>query len=267
MKLMDVKDKIDSYFDNITPEEFYKTLIKYHMRTVFEGTINGRKFDNIQAYNAEMQRLIAAGEPVQASTCTKAAPEVVDTSFLFPGFAQCENSKNLTKEFIDAALECEPNKFIQQVNGLFHDKIKPAIGQMNKEQLDQYLGTVKDIRKFLEGCTKESEEIANKIVDRLNEINKDLEKLQHQADMESDRRSVIDFVSSLYEAIDKAVAWAGGQLEPEPKSVEICTCQPGDACCACGDPAGPQGEKGIVTPGAGYLETIRSRARNLFSIG
>lgn len=40
-------------------------------RTIFEGTVNGEKFDNVQAYNARVNELIKAGELVSASTSTR----------------------------------------------------------------------------------------------------------------------------------------------------------------------------------------------------
>lgn len=40
-------------------------------RTIFEGTVNGEKFDNVQDYNARVNELIQAGELVSASTSTR----------------------------------------------------------------------------------------------------------------------------------------------------------------------------------------------------
>lgn len=40
-------------------------------RTIFEGTVNGEKFDNVQAYNARVNELIQSGELVSASTSTR----------------------------------------------------------------------------------------------------------------------------------------------------------------------------------------------------
>ena len=40
-------------------------------RTIFEGTVNGEKFDNVQAYNARVSELIQSGELVSASTSTR----------------------------------------------------------------------------------------------------------------------------------------------------------------------------------------------------
>ena len=40
-------------------------------KTIFEGTINGTVYNNVNDYNKEMTRLINEGLPIEASTCTK----------------------------------------------------------------------------------------------------------------------------------------------------------------------------------------------------
>ena len=45
------------------------------MKTIFEGTINGEKFNSVQAYNARMIELMNAGKEVNASSRTKTVDE------------------------------------------------------------------------------------------------------------------------------------------------------------------------------------------------
>lgn len=40
-------------------------------RTIFEGTVNGQKFDNVDAYNARLNELLAIGANIEASSNTK----------------------------------------------------------------------------------------------------------------------------------------------------------------------------------------------------
>ena len=44
-------------------------------KTVFEGVVNGIKFDNVKEYNEYLMKLIEAGEPVNASTSTHTEDE------------------------------------------------------------------------------------------------------------------------------------------------------------------------------------------------
>ena len=265
MKLSDVKAKIDAYFDNITPEEFLNTLIKYHMRTQFKGTINGKEFTNVQDYNTEMQRLIAAGEPINAHADTQTIQEPQnDNSFLFPGFAQCESVNKLSEEFIDVALGLDPDEFACQVNDLLHNRILPAIEKMTPTQIGKYKDIVAGILSFLGKLAVESDAKAEVVVKRLEEIEQELADLKLASEHESDRKAVIDFVTSLYESIDKAV---NTRIVP---MAEVITPQRADQ----GDPAGPQGQpgcpcectRGIANPGCDYIEGIKEKARKLFGL-
>lgn len=255
MKLSNVKAKIDSYFDNISPEEFYKTLIKYHMRTVFKGTINGKDFDNVQDYNAEMQRLIASGEPINAHANTQTVESnSSDNSFLFPGFAHCTGINSLNDDFISAALEFDPDKFAADVNNLLHERILPAIEKMPTEALGRYKELVTGILGYLNELASASEKTAMDTVARLEEIEKELATLNKFATKEQDRKAVIDFVASLYESINGAISARGNvAVVPQP-------------CNGHQDPAGPRGEAGVPCPGKEYLEDIKTKARALFGL-
>lgn len=49
--------------------------IRKMRKTVFEGTVNGEKFDNVQAYNARLTELLNAGVVVEASSSTRVVNE------------------------------------------------------------------------------------------------------------------------------------------------------------------------------------------------
>ena len=261
MKLSDVKDKIDAYFDNISPEEFYKTLIKYHMRTVFKGIVNGQEFDNVNDYNAEVQRCLAAGVGITAESHTDVAPEVQDTTFLFPGFAHCPDINSLNEDFIDSALALEANQFMADVNNLFHDRIKPAINGMNDQAIGEYKGMVTEIRKYLDKLAAESNNRTQAALNRLQELEDEINKLSDLSDQEEARKSVIDFVSSLYDSISKAIDFRAPQTQVVVPGVAGCPCG-----CGHQDPAGDPGEKGIVNPGEQYIADIQAKARSLFGL-
>ena len=235
------------------------------MRTQFKGTINGKEFDNVQDYNAEMQRLIAAGESINAHADTQTIETPAnDTSFLFPGFAQCESIGKLTEEFIDVALGFEPDKFAAQVNDLLHDRILPTIARLSKEDLDNYGELVGGIRKYLADLAQDSDLRAEQTVRRLEAIEAELQELNTQSNKEADRKAVIDFVASLYENIDKAIS-TQGNVAQVPQDI------PGHT-----DPAGEPGQEGcahqkectqgIANPGEDYINRIRTKARQLFGI-
>ena len=54
------------------------------MKTIFCGEINGKKFDNVQDYNAEMNRLLALGEAIDAHSHTETAKTEPKTKGMYP---------------------------------------------------------------------------------------------------------------------------------------------------------------------------------------
>lgn len=214
------------------------------MKTSFKGTINGKEFDNVQDYNAEMQRLIAEGQPINAHADTRTVEEL-DNSFLFPGFAQCENVDKLNDDFIDAALELDPDKFIDQVNGLLHDRIIPAINEMPETTISKYSDLVDGILNYLEGLATESDARAEQTTKRLQAIEKELAEIKTKAEVESDRKAVIDFVTNVYNGIADAIdARSGENNTPKP--------------C--------EGDCNPNSPGADYIDVIKRKARELFGL-
>lgn len=228
------------------------------MRTIFKGTVNGQTFDNVQDYNAEIQKCLANGTSINAESHTETAPEVADTNFLFPGFAHCKDIASLDDKFIDGALQLEADQFINDVSALFHDRIKPAIEEMPKEKLSLYKNLVAGIRKYLDELANKSMEKTAGITKRLQEIEDEIETLREENDVEEARKSVIDFVSDLYEDIAGAIEYF------TPRMIQ---CVPGVAGCAC-DTIDPEPETKNTTPttGAQYIEDIKAKARKLFGL-
>lgn len=81
------------------------------MKTIFEGTINGEKFNSVQAYNARMIELMNAGKEVNASSHTKSVNESAGCDCR----CTCDESEetctessleHAVKELVEA-LECE----------------------------------------------------------------------------------------------------------------------------------------------------------------
>lgn len=214
------------------------------MKTAFTGTINGKEFDNVQDYNTEMQRCIAEGKSINAHAHTKTV-DASDDSFLFPGFAQCESLGTLNDAFIDVALSLDSGEFVRSVNDLLHDRILPEVAQMPEEQLSKYDEIVNGILKYLDDIAAKSNDRAEQTIKRLQEIEKELDELKKTADDEFDRKSVIDFVASLYNSIADAISVRKIDT-PAPKDEDKCQC--------CSDK---------YTQG---IEGIKAKARELFGL-
>lgn len=81
------------------------------MKTIFEGTINGEKFNSVQAYNARMIELMNAGKEVNASSRTKTVDENAgscDRIVCDMSEEECchKDLEQAVKELVDA-IECD----------------------------------------------------------------------------------------------------------------------------------------------------------------
>lgn len=278
MKLEDIRSQIDQYFDNITDEEFYQTLLKYMKKTIFEGTVNGAKFDNVQDYNNAIARAIANGEPIQASSSTRTADEIQepavgqDTS-LFPGFAHCASLDSLDMDFIKAGLEIPSEQFDKATLDLLNKTIIPAIGKMDKVQATRYKTLVEGIMNHLGKISSEYERYGRDLDARLEKLNKEIETLARNAEAAVKENRIVQITSALYNDINEAVSQRlatfteptiphqdiagaigdrimGGHQDPagEPGSCGICRCEP----CTCNQST------------ADYLENVRKLVRTIF---
>ena len=82
------------------------------MKTIFEGTINGEKFNSVQAYNARMIELMNAGKEVNASSHTKSVNESAGCDC-----CTCDKSESdldkAVKDIIDACTDVNEDDEIE----------------------------------------------------------------------------------------------------------------------------------------------------------
>lgn len=75
------------------------------MKTIFEGTINGEKFNSVQAYNARMIELMNAGKEVNASSRTKTVDENAGCERIVCDMSEEECSHKELKEAVKELVE------------------------------------------------------------------------------------------------------------------------------------------------------------------
>ena len=122
----------------------------------FRGEINGKVFDNVKAYNNEMNRLIEEGcTSINASSSTKSiegdvqkdipVATLVDTSVNFlPGFER--DGENYLNILVGEDLE-KNKKTLENLQSYLNNQakiLKKSINSMNMEDLDNYLKDVED---------------------------------------------------------------------------------------------------------------------------
>lgn len=278
MKLENIRSQIDTYFDNITDEKFYQTLLKYMKKTIFEGTVNGAKFDNVQDYNNAIAQAIAKGEPINASSNTRTADEIQEPVVgqdisLFPGFAHCASLDSLDTDFIKAGLEIPSEQFDKAVLDLLDEKIIPAIDKMNKADATRYKTLVEGIMAHLGKISSEYEQYGRDLDARLEKLNKEIEVLARNAEAAVKENRIVQVTSALYGVINEAVSQRLATFtEPSISHPNIAgaigdkimgghqdSADEPDACgVCCGDPC----TCGQATDD--YIENVRKLVRTIF---
>jgi hypothetical protein len=149
-------------------------------KTIFEGTINGEKFNSVQEYNSKMLELISAGEPVDASSRTRSVSEkvcgtsrcVCDKSVKTPEeklFEAICNAKD--EDILLPYFEDDEPYYLDELVGNDEDE-----NNMILENVHDYLDTAwEDIIEYLNSnhCKSEKKDYLNDIHDIITNIKRD----------------------------------------------------------------------------------------------
>lgn len=125
--------------------------------TVFNGVINGEKFDNVAAYNARMNELLSAGvEDISAASSTE-IKNVEDETADFTSTCTCDvcNTKPINnideafKNLMTAIEECDEElslyPYMEEDEPFYLDIIV-------NDNMDIYEDTVKNAKRILDKC-------------------------------------------------------------------------------------------------------------------
>lgn len=195
------------------------------LKTIFKGTINGKSFDSVEAYNEEMNRLISSGAiHIDASSNTtvrececKCEPCICDDNEeckceeckcehvnMLPGFSE---NKNYLDEL--AFTDAEKNtKSISSLNDFLEQHIQKVINKIDKmdeHSLKNYLTDIKtvleqlsfDYKKTKDGL-KQFDKVINLHEQEIEELNKKVECLEASLD-------IIELFKDFYEEVGTQV--------------------------------------------------------------
>ena len=163
------------------------------MNTIFEGTINGEKFNSVEAYNNKMLELINAGVSIDASSHTKS---VDDTCKKCSGQTRCtcdnscENKKSGHEKLIEAICNSDEGG-IEEKELL--EALYPYFVDEDPYYLDALVGTdkevnaeaLKDVEYNLDYCWDvikdyfESDECLCQKKDYLNDVHDIIASIKH----------------------------------------------------------------------------------------
>ena len=186
-------------------------------KVVFEGIINGEKFDNVQDYNKKMTELVKNNEQISASSITKMNDEFDDSEDKTPAPEQVvENKENISRD------DLLPY-FNDGFDGYYLDKLVTGDDTIDRESISKVIDTIKEAReKFDRACKsdmfKNSDEILDFIYDvkdirstidsdirdtktSLKNINDDLVYLNKQKKVLENSLNFIDIINTYYNGI------------------------------------------------------------------
>lgn len=198
-------------------------------KTIFEGVINGIKFDNVKDYNEYLTKLINTGESFNASTSTKTececetccegectcSNEVRETPVIcmLPGFNNGDN-----KEYVDgfvsdnadedvANLAVLKEKLADNLEGIIH-----RVHSMDEAALESYEDDVEEVQDIIEQDTQATEDVISKKEAELQKLKRSL--------------AVLNVWRDNYEAInnyikDAKTKYQNGSCEPTPSKEDI----------------------------------------------
>lgn len=156
------------------------------LKTIFKGTINGKEFDNVKDYNAEMTRLINANETVDAKsetrmvevcetcnceqcTCDKQPMESTEEVNMLPFF-------DTPAAYLDKLVSTDSNTNKRALADLEEflqnhvHKISKRTAKFDVDQLNGYAKNIKNVLKQLKYDEKKTEECLDKIEEKIAEL-------------------------------------------------------------------------------------------------
>lgn len=174
------------------------------MKTIFEGTVNGVKYNTVQDYNKALMDAVEAGQTIEASSSTRCVPEedkkAVQTTQVFPFFDLDnfteDNKRNsiLTEDFCNRELSDHNAQLI----------IKSALEDTddNRDQLAKdYADKIKyfeDAKNSTKKVYEEKLQESKRLQDLVNQNDKEIDILLFSKDMLDYE---IDFYRQVYEGI------------------------------------------------------------------
>lgn len=178
------------------------------LKTIFKGTINGKEFDNVKDYNAEMTRLINANETVDAKSETRMV-EVCENC----NGVQCSCDRSTGQEepvdmlpffdspaYLDKLVSTDSNtneRALADLEEYLHnhaEKIAKRMAKFDMSQLNDYVGDIKKVLDQLQKDEKQTVECLEKIEEKIDELKSKHECLEASCD-------AIDILKDFYEEL------------------------------------------------------------------
>lgn len=199
-------------------------------KTVFKGTINGKQFDSVQAYNEEMTRALAAGESVIAEShtetidcncncncegnckCQSKIPEVEIRYCMLPRF---HDTEYYIDQLVTGDDETDADTYAKELEEL--DKvftfIKGEAPKLSKDSLDEYLRDVNEVVEMISDDDEENEETIKSLVCEKEELKRRIEEIDKELKICENAKPIITLYQDFYQDIQSIVSELVGDKE------------------------------------------------------
>ena len=197
-------------------------------KIVFEGTVNGKKFDNLNDYNEYVNRLIGMGQFVEASTCSKVVDEENEIKSKMPeGFkalmdAIDEYKDDKTVSLLPYMEEGDPfylnelivdkdqDKVFEEVNNTL-DECFENITEVIKDEsiciegLYDYLNDVENVIERVEGDLEKNDKALESIEKQLESLNDEVDALIAKIEVLDNAKTIIEGMHEFYTDLEDAI--------------------------------------------------------------
>jgi chromosome segregation ATPase len=170
------------------------------MKTVFEGIVNGQKFDNVADYNAALTRAIQAGNVIQASSKTYTEEEPVTKVEIkpkreLPNYYIGMNQDNYYMDMMTGNAETDEHSLDRCRETLqeTYNEVVETLEEMTDDNLSTYSSNLNKILTKL----KSDRSTNNKMLDQFNH---DIDELNHNIDVLTKKIEEIEPKLSLCES-------------------------------------------------------------------
>ena len=201
------------------------------MKTIFCGEINGKKFDNVQDYNAEMNRLLVLGEAIDAHSHTETAKTEPKTKGMYPGFEHCVDADHLDDLFVPEGLKFSREVFDKKIEKAFDETIEPNIAIMDEKAAKDYVANVEKILAHLFNISADYDSNMGKLKNELTRLDQELDRVGKEIDELSDKKDIVDITGGLYTSIRDALADRLGTINAAKKAECRCCEDKKSGCC------------------------------------
>ena len=201
------------------------------MKTIFCGEINGKKFDNVQDYNAEMNRLLVLGEAIDAHSHTETAKTEPKTKGMYPGFEHCADADHLDDLFVPEGLKFSREVFGKKIEKAFDETIEPNIAIMDEKAAKDYVANVEKILAHLFNISADYDSRMGKLKSELTRLDQELDHVGKDIDELSDKKDIVDITGGLYTSIRDALADRLGTINAAKKAECSCCEDKKTGCC------------------------------------